>query len=242
MTPKDLTFCYSGLQVKQSEYVFKIGTDAILLGEWARQTAGSPRTIIDVGTGTGIIAVMLSQRFPDAIIKAIDKNIDAADLATMNFAMNGFRNWDVEHKDIFDHGTGKFSLVVCNPPYFQEKSFVNSLHSPEGKNSDASIAQWAKALKGILEEDGMLYLICPFEITYEWIKALGEERLYCVRRMDVHSREKDINPIRSMICMHTDLVKPKLTRLHLYDEQDNYSDAYRRMTSYEQNNKEESPG
>jgi tRNA1Val (adenine37-N6)-methyltransferase len=230
----DHIFRYRGFEVNQSEHVFKIGTDAILLGEWTALTAESPSSIIDVGTGTGIIAMILAQEFPHAEIKAIDRNIHSVDLAKMNIGnMGGSGNTVVEYADIFVKGPDEYSLVVCNPPFFHEQSFLKSRHASEGKNTELSIPEWAKALRDIVSEKGFIYLICPFELAFEWIRAFGEEHLYCARRMDVFSREKDSKPIRTMICMNERLVKPELTRLHLYDEYGNTSEPYRRLTAYD---------
>ena len=106
----------------------KINTDGVLLG--ALVEADHPKSILDIGTGTGVIALMLAQRFANAQIDAVEIDPSAAETARRNFANSPF----AERLNLFPVGFGeffdqypdkKYDLVVSNPPFY-----INSLKSP----------------------------------------------------------------------------------------------------------------
>ncbi len=92
----------------------KVGTDGVLLGAWA---AGGQR-ILDIGTGTGVIALMMAQRFPDAQVSAIELDASAAQQAKENVAASPFSDRiAVEHVALQQYETLPFDAIVVNPPF-----------------------------------------------------------------------------------------------------------------------------
>ena len=77
------TFRLKQVAIQQDQCAMKVGTDAILLGAWS--AADTPGNILDIGTGTGIVALMLAQRFPDARVNAVEIDFKAAQQAAENF-------------------------------------------------------------------------------------------------------------------------------------------------------------
>lgn len=106
----------------------KVGTDGVLLGAWA--TGG--HHILDIGTGTGVVALMMAQRFPSADIDAIEVDHDAAEQATDNVRQSPFASRvTVTHTALQNfHPSAPYDSIVCNPPYF-----LNSLKAPEASRS-----------------------------------------------------------------------------------------------------------
>lgn len=104
----------------------KVGTDGALLGAWA--PAYNPKNILDAGTGTGLIALMLAQRFPHASIAAIEPNREAVLDAADNFARNPIgKRISLIETTLQDFRTEtRFDLIVSNPPFFR-----NALPAPE---------------------------------------------------------------------------------------------------------------
>lgn len=100
----------------------KVGTDGTLLGAWAAIPASVPHpTVLDVGTGTGLIALMMAQRFPQAGIKAIDIDGEAVAQATENIEASPFASRiSVSKIAVQDLTDGRFDAIVCNPPFFTE--------------------------------------------------------------------------------------------------------------------------
>lgn len=100
----------------------KVGTDALILGSWAGglqfSEAVQPERILDIGTGSGILALMLAQRFPSAVVDAIELEPDAADQATQNVQGSPFAERITVHPRAFQGWERQADLVVCNPPFF----------------------------------------------------------------------------------------------------------------------------
>lgn len=114
--------------VGQQHCAMKVGTDGVLLGAWA--TGG--HHILDIGTGTGVVALMMAQRFPSADIDAIEVDHDAAEQATDNVRQSPFASRvTVTHTALQNfHPSAPYDSIVCNPPYF-----LDSLKAPETSRS-----------------------------------------------------------------------------------------------------------
>ncbi len=111
----------------------KINTDGVLIGALAR--ADQPKSILDIGTGTGVIALMLAQRFPDTEIDAVEIDEAAAQTAASNFEGSLFADRLSLYSDSFEqyfnqHPNRKYDLIVSNPPFY-----INALESPGAKKS-----------------------------------------------------------------------------------------------------------
>ena len=102
----------------------KVGTDALLLGSWAGTTsteAGqSVKRILDIGTGSGVLALMLAQRFPLAEIDAVELEPEAAQQARDNAAQSSFCERIQVHQRAIQGWSKEADLIVCNPPFFHE--------------------------------------------------------------------------------------------------------------------------
>ena len=106
----------------------KVGTDGVLLGAWAH--GGS--CILDIGTGTGVIALMMAQRFPDAQVTAIDIDDGAVRQAAANVAQSPFDlRIKVTQASLQKH-EGQYEAIVCNPPFF-----IDSMQAPDRQRNMA---------------------------------------------------------------------------------------------------------
>lgn len=120
-------FSFKQFNINQSEKVFRIGTDAVLLGALAG--VFGKQNILEIGTGTGIISLMLAQRNSEANITAIDINPEAVGLARENFENTPFKErLKAFEKDFKTFGSSdKFDFVVSNPPYFDANSSTKDI-------------------------------------------------------------------------------------------------------------------
>ena len=168
----------------------KVGTDGVLLGAWA--PSGS--RILDVGTGSGLIARMLMQRCPEAEVEGID--IDEAAVAQAK--ENGVRAFQARLQDWKSDIGDCYDLIVSNPPYFQ-----NSLKNPDrgrelARHTDSLgyeelIAHSARLLK----EEGQLALILPAEAEEEIRNLAARYSLFPTHITRVYSKET--KPARRVI-------------------------------------------
>ena len=138
----------------------KVGTDGTLLGAWAQ---GGKR-ILDIGTGTGLIALMMAQRFPDAQVTGIDIVPDAVEQASENVRQSPFADRiTILEEDVCQH-QGQYDCIVSNPPFF-EQSLVSpdSLRSIARQGTALSYASLFKATKALLAPQGVFSLVVPFD-------------------------------------------------------------------------------
>ena len=115
-------FSFRQFTVRQERCAMKVGTDGTLLGAWATVPALVPHpAVLDVGTGTGLIALMMAQRFPQADIKAIDIDGEAVAQATENIEASPFAGRiSVSKIAVQDLTESRFDAIICNPPFFTE--------------------------------------------------------------------------------------------------------------------------
>lgn len=123
-------FTFRNFMIRQDRCAMKVGTDGVLLGAWA---AGGSR-ILDIGTGTSLIALMMAQRFGDAMVKAVETDHDAATQAAENVAASPYADRvEVIEGDIQAyHTTELFDCIVSNPPYF-----CQSMKNPDTQRATA---------------------------------------------------------------------------------------------------------
>ena len=115
-------FRFQQFDIQQSSDVFRVGTDAVLLG--VLSSVHLAKKVLEVGTGTGIISLMLAQRNPEANILAIDINSEAVDIAQNNFSNSPFSERIKSQLQDFKkfETLEKFDLIISNPPYFEINS------------------------------------------------------------------------------------------------------------------------
>lgn len=158
----------------------KVGTDGTLLGAWAPIPQDGSLRILDVGTGSGLIAMMLAQRIPEAQILAIDIDAEAAQQAADNFlACPWPERLKAQHIRLQELSRAAdpalFDLIVSNPPYF-----VDSLKNPDPSRSQArhtdtlSFEELIECCARLLRQGGTLALVLPAE-TEQTIRHLAAE-------------------------------------------------------------------
>ena len=176
-------FRFKQFAVEQEDVAMKVGTDGVLLGAWAN--SDNVKRILDIGTGTGVIALQMAQRNPIAHIYAVEIDDTAAKRARANFDISPWaERLTVEQTAVQEFAPAeKFDLIVSNPPYF-----VDSLLPPDAKRStarhthDLTFEELDSAVCRLLDENGRFALILP--IT-EFEKYLALTQLHLVRRCDV---------------------------------------------------------
>lgn len=128
-------FRFKQFVLTQGQSAFKLGTDSVLLGCWV--SAAHVKTVLDIGTGTGILSLMLAQRYPVIHITAIELDDASVDDCANNFALSTWKErFALIHQNVMDwsnqHKDEKFDLIITNPPYFS-----NSLKSENERKMNA---------------------------------------------------------------------------------------------------------
>lgn len=161
----------------------KVGTDAILLGSWAE--ANEPKTILDIGAGTGVIALMLAQRYAEAVVDAIEVDSAACQQASDNFAHSPWADrLQVHRGSIQQFVTDRsYDLIVSNPPWF-----TNSLQPGDASrqlarhNDSLSSEDLVAATIRLLTTTGHLCVILPIEQPDSIVVTAEDRGMHCSRR------------------------------------------------------------
>lgn len=181
-------FKFKEFEVNQEGCAMKINTDGVLLGSLVE--AGYPVRILDVGSGTGVIAMMLAQRFPDALVDAIDIDEVAFLRSEENFMKSRFADRMTAYCGDFEtlESSNRYDLIVSNPPFY-----INTLHNPDqrkrlARHTDLDFfKRLIRFSKERLVEGGSLQLILPTDLS-EDIKAYTDsEELSLTRVINVQS-------------------------------------------------------
>jgi tRNA1Val (adenine37-N6)-methyltransferase len=184
------TFRFKQFIVRHDRSSMKVGTDGVLLGAWTGVKGA--HTILDLGTGTGIIALMLAQRTSgNSIIEAVEVDEQACRDAEENFSSSPWKERLTLHQtSIQSFAPGKlFDLVVSNPPYFK-----NSMKPPDKQREHArhtatlSHADILHAAERLLEKKGRLAIILPFQEGNDFIELAGPG-LNCIRKCAFRTRK-----------------------------------------------------
>ena len=222
-------FQFKHFKVDQTDCAMRINTDGVILG--ASAAVVSPDQILDIGTGTGVIAMMLAQRYPDAWVDAVEIEVQAANRAADNLANSPFANRsEVIHADINEYVTNKkYDLIISNPPFF-----VNDLKSAEFRKGIARHAHESFFIKLIkkaatlLTYRGSLWLILPVKQA-EWvILNAALYSLFPAVILHVHSdRNKDA--FRQIICLTFTKSVTLTEQIFIYESQGVYTGQYKKL-------------
>lgn len=174
-------FRFKQFAIEQGRTPLKVGTDGVLLGAWC--STNHAKTALDIGTGTGLIALMLAQRNLQLIVDAIEPNTGAAADALVNFEHSPWPNrLQVMHCPIQDFiSEKKYDLIVCNPPFF-----IDSLPNPD---LNLAAARHASSLSPIdlakasssLNINGIIAGIYPPEAYSSFHSVITEKGLFLQR-------------------------------------------------------------
>lgn len=175
----------------------KVGTDGVLLGTLA-QAPENAAFALDIGTGTGLVALILAQRFQKLKIHAIDIDNDATTQAKENFSISPFSTrLSTQCIDINSYNPkNQFDAIVCNPPYYN-----NSLLNPDPKRALArhsltlTYDNLAKSVAKMLTPYGLFTIIVPFDSFLLIEKALSDNKLYTQNQTFIKPNSNK-NPIR----------------------------------------------
>ncbi|MBP3251836.1 MAG: methyltransferase [Prevotella sp.] len=153
-------FRFKQFTVSQSCCAMKVGTDGTLLGAWAR----GGRRVLDIGTGTGLIALMMAQRFPGAAVVGIDIDAEAVEQARQNAADSPFADRITMQQADVCRFEGQFDAIVCNPPYFDKALLAPESRRALARHSVAlSYAQLVACSRRLLTPDGELSVVVPYD-------------------------------------------------------------------------------
>ena len=224
-------FQFKQFTVWHDRCAMKVGTDAVLLGAWA--DADAVERVLDVGCGSGVIALMLAQRFPQAHVTGVELDAEAALQARENVLASPWADrLEVVQEDFCNyHPAMGFDLIVSNPPYF-----IDALRPPM---EERSLARHAAGLNyetlfrrsgELLTAHGRVCVILPTEVERMAVDAAAKNGLYVDRKVRVFTKEGKPQR-RVMLSFVTDVLPVETTDLFLMNADGSDADAYRELTA-----------
>lgn len=222
-------FSFKQFTIYHDRCAMKVGTDGVLLGAWT--DVSDSKCILDIGTGTGLISLMLAQR-SDALITAIDIDESAIEQARENILSSPWKNRVfVKVSDIKDYSEfNRFDVIVSNPPYF-----IDSFKCVDGQRNTArhtdtlSANQLVEKVAKLLSSDGRFSIIIPFEQTEDIICLAERVGMYPSRHTSVITRP-GLAPKRSLLEFRMDKCNCQTTELTIELERHVYTDEYIALT------------
>lgn len=182
---RSAVFQLKHFELNQRSDVFKIGTDTMILGAWL-ETDFVPNSILDLGTGTGILSLMMAQKFPDAQIVGVDSNLKAVELSRENFKRNTLGKYCTSEHSTFKNFTAQtpFELIVSNPPYFVNSKVAESAVNSSAKHLDTNdLHEFFLCASRNLSVNGIIAMVHPASGHFE--KAALECGFFVIRELQV---------------------------------------------------------
>jgi tRNA1Val (adenine37-N6)-methyltransferase len=179
-------FRFKQFNVVQNKVAMKVNTDGVLLGAWAETTEA--KYILDLGTGTGVIALMMAQKSNQAVIDAIDIDHDAFVQAKANFEQSKWSNrLTAFHSSLQDFSAGKkYDLIISNPPYFVDNFKTENEKKNIAKHSTAlTYEELIAGINLLLSEAGKGFLVVPIFNTSLLQFLTERENLFVTKQTDV---------------------------------------------------------
>ena len=175
-------FTFKQFAIEQDRCAMKIGTDGVLLGAWA-PIDNHPFSILDTGTGTGIIALMLAQRSAAQQIDALEIDEAAYEQATDNFENSPWNDrlfcFHAGLDEFIEEPEEEYDLIVSNPPFYSEDYKTENESRDLARFQDAMpFEQLLEAADLLLSEHGIFTVIIPFKEEENFIALANEFELY----------------------------------------------------------------
>lgn len=218
-------FQFKQFTIWHDKCAMKVGTDGVLLGAWTK--VDNAKNVLDIGTGTGLVSLMIAQRC-DANITAIEIDKKTAEQAISNVHLSSWKERiKVANIDFKDYRSSqKFDVIVSNPPYFSDSLLPpDSQRSIARHTSELTYNELFKGVSELLTKEGEFCVVIPSEVAEQIKRIARDNGMHEVRQTDVHPKPES-NPKRCLLsfsltnkgeCVH-DSLTIELAR-HQYSEE-----------------------
>ena len=233
-------FRFKQFTVWHDRCAMKVGTDGVLLGAWCPLPSKKPRRVrvLDIGVGSGLIALMLAQRLHQRedlfSVLGIDIDCDAVEQSHINFQQSPWKDsltsqacrlQDMQAEHAFD-------LIVSNPPYFQDSlKNLNAQRATARHTDTLSYAELIAHSARLLQEDGILALVLPIEAEQEILTLAADHGLHPTDITYVHSKpSKPAKRLLIALSPISDSRRPMTETMYIESENTPRSDEYKELT------------
>lgn len=226
------SFAFKQFKINQDKCAMKVGTDAVLLGSWVN--ASNSKTILDIGTGTGIIALMLAQK-SGARIDAIDIDTNAFEQARENINCCDWKDritaLHISLQQFTLENTQKYDLIVSNPPYFVDSSKAIEESRSNARHTDQlGYNELLDGVLNLLNPNGKFYIILPTKEGESFRELAEENKFYLTKLTRVITRAD--KPEKRLL-MRFEFIRRTFSESSIViekDERHSYTDEYKELT------------
>jgi len=223
-------FHFNQFSIQQTNSILKVGTDAMVLGSLVN--TGNASRVLDIGTGTGVLALMMAQKNPSANVKAVELDELSAKDCQENFTNSPWNHrLELILKDILEfEADNHFDLIICNPPFYS-----NSLTNENKRVASAKHAihlpfdKLFQKIASLLTENGKCWMIFPFQ-DKQFVSELAQKSGLFVE-IDYSVNGKPNQAVRTVFCFSHH--KPTAIDSHeitIRNNDNSYTEVYKKLT------------
>ena len=231
-------FQFKKFKVHQDRCAMKVGTDGVLLGAWS-SIEHEPKSILDIGAGTGVIALQLAQRSSASTIDAIEIDDQAHEQCTHNFENSDWADrlfcYHASVQEFASEMEHKYDLIVSNPPFFKAPKSIDA--QTQNTSQERAVARFTDTLPfkhlvvcaaHLLSQNGVFCTILPHKEADSFIEIAAQNKLFiskiCTIRGIKTSKIK-----RCMLAFSLHQSKPKTQELIIEVSRHNYTQDYKNL-------------
>ncbi|MFP4488022.1 MAG: tRNA1(Val) (adenine(37)-N6)-methyltransferase [Bacteroidales bacterium] len=225
-------FDFKQFRVYQEQSAFKVGTDSVLLGAWTDPSSAS--SVLDIGTGTGLLALMMAQK-SNCEITAIEPDRQSYEEAARNVNISPWDNRinliNTRLQDYHPAGPD-FDLIISNPPFFRGSLFNKDERLSRSRHDyDLSSTELLEGAGRLMNTGGIFCLVLPYGESALFIAEAADSGLYCNRILNI--KPLPSSPVKRVL-MEFGRKKKELHQSFLTIEKGErhaYTAAYRKLTA-----------
>lgn len=228
-------FQFKQFRVNQEKSAMKVGTDGVLLGAWV-SVDHLPYSILDIGTGTGLIALMLAQRCDAPQIDALEIDASAHEQATDNFEQSSWNDRLFCYHSSLDEfmenlEDDQYDLIVSNPPFYSENvSSGNHARDNARQNQSLPFSDLCEAASVLLSDNGIFAVIIPFKEEERFIRLAISNELFPQKITRVKGSPKTEIKRSLLAFSRTFLAEVPLDELVIETSRHQYTNEYIALT------------
>lgn len=225
-------FQFKQFSVQQDKTAMKVGTDGVLLGAWV-DISNNPSSILDIGTGTGLIALQLAQRSEAETIDAIEIETNAFEQAVENFENSIWGDrlfcYHASLQEFINEIDEKYELIISNPPFYNDTyKELGKKRALARHTENLSFKELLSASAKLLSKNGTCAFVIPFHEENSFIEIAKKINLYPQRITRVKGGIKTSNK-RTLLQLSFTNSEPKINDLTIEIERHVYTDNYKNM-------------
>jgi len=221
-------FRFKQFIINQDKSAMKVCTDACLFGAWIAIKT-DPVKVLDIGTGTGLLALMVAQK-TNAVIDAVEIDKNASEQAQENFDISPWKSrLSVIHSPIQQLEKGDYDLVISNPPFFNNDLKSNNAARNLALHSEAlSLEELLTAVKRSISGNGLFAVLLPFHRMAYFEELIKNSQLFIIEKLVVNQTPKH-PPFRICYLISGSVAETRNASITIKNEHGQYTEIFREL-------------